>query len=594
MARSAKSNPFVVARPPFASLDVVSDGTVPLPASRICFDAATLHPGSSAGAEERVMTLIDDPPDMTAIDPGSVGAPNARPLPPPSYWTGSTLDVGALRHPTESSRFALALLGCTAVVSLVVFGLVASGAVKEMLVALLVVVGLFVLIWLSVQLWRIRLLADGVKVDVATLPEVQQVVDFVRHRLAYDRRLEIFVVDKVSRVMAADAPPITLTSYFGVRVIVAEGAALGDLSNERERQQLVFVLATYIGALKARHTRWSPYLMALEMLGLGKLVSPLVSPWYRATVYTGDRIAYACCGDLGVSLEAVYRTLVGKEVAPHLRDVGLVAQALAVRRKVVLRLAQLLRRSPHATSRYLDLLSFVAEREPDAYRDFRELLGPSPGAVDQVIATLQNRRRLAAAAPVSVVLALLMLLVSAAAGVAAQADEYPPEAAGDFTDGGTQPTEVPPTATVEEVPDTVVTDPVGPPAVPATLHEMFPGVDFSQCVELTDASGRAVALQGARCTFRPGIIAEFQSYTSSELERDVAVWIQSATSSDTWRRGDSTIGRILYVPLASGAKGIYWTYDRYGFAVLAYAAPGEDVSFSDVESWWVSFRLDAA
>jgi hypothetical protein len=537
------------------------------------------------------MTLIEEPPNPTVTGPEPVGGAQARQLPPPSYWAGSTLDVGALRHPTESSRFALALLGCTAVVSLVVFGLVATGAVAEMLGALLVVIGLFVLIWLSVQLWRIRLLADGVKVDAATLPEVQQVVDFVRHRLAYDRRLEIFVVDKVSRVMAADAPPITLTSYFGVRVIVAEGAALGDLSNERERQQLVFVLATYIGALKARHTRWSPYLAALEMLGLGKLVSPLVSPWYRATVYTGDRIAYACCGDLGVSLEAVYRTLVGKEVAPHLRDVGLVAQALTVRRKIVLRLAQLLRRSPHATSRYLDLLSFVAEREPDAYRGFREPLGPTPGAVDDVIASLQGRRRLTAAAPVSVVLALLMLVVSAATGVAAQPDEDQPETAGDITDT-TYATDVetPPT----EPPDTATADPTVPPSVPTTLQEMFPGVNFSECTELTDGSGRAAALQSARCTFIPGIVAELQSYTSSELERDVAMWMQNATSSDTWSRGGPTIGRILHVPLSSGAEGIYWTYDAYGYAVLAYAEPGGTASFSDVESWWSSFHLDAA
>jgi hypothetical protein len=535
------------------------------------------------------MTLVDDSPNQTVTDPSDVGGAEERKLPPPSYWTGSTLDVGALRHPTESSRFALALLGCSAVVSLFLYGLVATGAAQEILVRLLVVVGLFFLIWLSVQLWRIRLLADGVKVDAATLPDVQQVVDFVRHRLSYDRRLEIFVVDKVSRVMAADAPPIALTSFFGVRVIVAEGAALGDLSNERERQQLVFVLATYVGALKARHTRWSPYLMALEMLGLGKLVAPLVSPWYRATVYTGDRIAYACCGDLGVSLEAVYRTLVGKEVAPHLRDVGLVAQALTVRRKIVLRLAQLLRRSPHATSRYLDLLSFVAEREPNAYRDFRGALGPAPGAIDEVVTTLQRRRRLAAAAPISVVVALVMVVGSVAASVAAQADESESGFSSDYSDPAD---ETPPTDQVAPPPasePTTEAPTTEPSEIPVTLGEMFPRVDFTRCTELTDNPERATALEGARCTFTPGIVAEFENFTSAELERDVALWMPSATSSDTWSRGGPTIGRILYVPLASGASAIYWTYDDYGFAVLAYADSSATVSFPGLVSWWESF-----
>jgi hypothetical protein len=63
----------------------------------------------------------------------------------------------------------------------------------------------------------------------------------------------------------------------------------------------------------------------------------------------------------------------------------------------------------------------------------------------------------------------------------------------------------------------------------------------------------------------------------------------SATSSDTWSRGGSTIGRILYVPLASGASAIYWTYDDYGFAVLAYADSSVTVSFPGLVSWWESF-----
>jgi hypothetical protein len=54
--------------------------------------------------------------------------------------------------------------------------------------------------------------------------------------------VDVFVVDKVSRVLKPDAAPITLTTFFGVRVIVCEGGALGDLKNKRQREQLVFLL----------------------------------------------------------------------------------------------------------------------------------------------------------------------------------------------------------------------------------------------------------------------------------------------------------------------------------------------------------------
>ena len=345
----------------------------------------------------------------------------ARQLPqqaPPPYARPAlaAVDVEALRHPTENSRFALALVAASAVVSVAVLVLLSLGRGSQILLALLAIGFAFLVLWFSLQLWRVRLLADGVQVSSASLPEVQEVMDVVRARLDYRRRVDVFVVDKVSRVLKPDAAPITLTTFFGVRVIVCEGGALGDLKNERQREQLVFLLATCVGALKARHTRWSPYLLALELSGLPKLVFLFIYPWYRATTYTGDRIAYACCGDLDVSLEAVYRVLVGKETAPHLRAAGLVQQSLVVRRKFILRLSQLLRRVPHATNRYLDLLSFAASYDAAVFDTFRTSLGEAPGDVDGVFARLRQRRPSQVAVPIGTVLAAVLLLVGVVVG----------------------------------------------------------------------------------------------------------------------------------------------------------------------------------
>ena len=120
-----------------------------------------------------------------------------------------------------------------------------------------------------------------------------------------------------ARVLGQPGPPIRLTSFFSVRVILAEGSALGDLDDPEDRSKLAFIFATYIGALKARQAQWTPVLAALQFTGLTKFVSWFIHPWLRATVYTGDRIAYAICDDLAVTVHAVYETLVGPRASPR-------------------------------------------------------------------------------------------------------------------------------------------------------------------------------------------------------------------------------------------------------------------------------------
>src|SRR5689334_2461587 len=150
------------------------------------------------------------------------------------------LDMTELRHPTEPSRFALALVALALAVAVALFVLVSLGEITVLMIAFALVIAAVFLIWVGVQIWRIRLLGDAVLVSAHTLPEVQEVIDTVRTRLGYTRRVDVFVVDKISNVLSTDDAPITLTSFFGVHVLVAEGDALGDLADETEREQLLF------------------------------------------------------------------------------------------------------------------------------------------------------------------------------------------------------------------------------------------------------------------------------------------------------------------------------------------------------------------
>jgi hypothetical protein len=109
------------------------------------------------------------------------------------------LDVRSLLHPYERSRLVLALCAIA-----VVFGVAAmviartngSGALLP------IVAGLAVLgasIWWLLQVHRARLLGQAVRVTEHSLPELQQVIDEVRERLEYRRRVDVYVIEKAER-----------------------------------------------------------------------------------------------------------------------------------------------------------------------------------------------------------------------------------------------------------------------------------------------------------------------------------------------------------------------------------------------------------
>ena len=332
--------------------------------------------------------------------------PSSRQPPPP-------LDVRGLRHPTEASRFALALVAPAAGTGLAMVVLLSLLPRSDRwLQAGVVVVFVVILVWVALQLWRVRMLADAVRVDEQTLPELHAVLQDVRQRLGFHRRVDVFVVDTLGRVLPKETRTTTVTSFFGVRVIVVQGSVIGDLRDDDDRRRCTFLMATLIGALKARHAQWGAVLELLQALKLTVIVAPLVTPWLRATVYTGDRLAYACCNDLDVSLRAAYRSLVGPEVAAELRPTGLVHQALAVRRSRILRFVQLLRSTPHVPNRYLALLAFAGTRQVGDYLGFRDGLEAGAPELDRVVARHQRLRERRWLVPLAFVAATALLLGS--------------------------------------------------------------------------------------------------------------------------------------------------------------------------------------
>ncbi|WP_377012502.1 hypothetical protein [Arthrobacter sp. GCM10027362] len=284
----------------------------------------------------------------------------------------------SLLHPSEYGRLLLALTA-----TIIVFGVAAlaayaiyGAAAVALTAGLLFFVGAFV--WAVLQVFRAALLGNGVKVTEDSLPVLNSVIGEVRSMLDFNRPVDVYVVEKASS-------PASLTSYLGTHIILLEGKHIADLQTDRNRPQLVFLLGQLFGALKARHERFTPVIVALSALENLGVLNIFLYPYHRATTYSGDQIAASCCRDVSVAAIVMNRLLVGTDLSPDLNVRGVLDQAALVRSQILPRLVQLFRSTPHLTNRYLNLLAFLSQRLPAETEAFLRTL-------DEDV-----RRRLAAA-----------------------------------------------------------------------------------------------------------------------------------------------------------------------------------------------------
>jgi len=324
-------------------------------------------------------------------------------IPPVSATPVEALDIRALVHPAEDSRLLLALSA-----SAVVFGFAAmvvyASAGWTMLVegaGYLTAAG--VSLWLSLQIYRSRLLGGAVRVTETTLPELQSVLDEVRVRLNYHKPVDVYVLDKVAGGSA-------MTSYLGTRLIQIDGGLAADLLGEEHRAELRYMIGRHIGQLKARHQRLWPILVAISTVNYLKFLQFFLAPYYRATAKSGDQIGAACCGDIQATAVMMNRLLVGKELGPRLLAKGILDQAAIVRRRWLPRLAQLFMSEPHSTNRYLNLLAFFARVAPQEIARWRASLdeGTASRLTAAIRASAHKRAPRRRMNPVSVLVATLI------------------------------------------------------------------------------------------------------------------------------------------------------------------------------------------
>jgi hypothetical protein len=514
----------------------------------------------------------------------------------PDVPAASPMDLRALRHPTEPLRLALAVVSLMSGAAVVVAAAAVIGP-SQVLVVLGSVVLTFGSLWVGLQLYRVKILGDAVRVSAETFPDFQSAIEEVRDRLGYHQRVDVFVVPKLS-------PPVQVTSYFGIRVLEVEGAAVADITAHANRSQLIYLLGTYFGALKAKHTRSAPVAVLVGQLGLQRFLAPLLCPWLRATVYTGDRIAYACCRDLDVSLDATYRVLVGRELSPQLHAEGLIEQADHVRRSRILRLTQLFRPQPHATNRFLHLLHYASTADPDAVNRLRSALPPDASAtLDAALvrAGRDNRRRagvVVTACAVALVAGLMTYGVAAAGDVGVP--ESDPASSGLVTPEPGPVPEPEPTSVPEPQP-APVPEPERQPIPPSVVDVLLARVGSAMgdsCQELADVDELVDELvpgllAAAEC--RPGSGDQPESlhvyaYQDAETLSDALRWHVGDIAEgpcldgglDTWSLAGETKGHLACYTTDT-LSVVVWDYTDQGMLAVA-ADPVADAAW--LFDWW--------
>lgn len=294
--------------------------------------------------------------------------------------------IRSLRFPGEQWRFVLAAVASVVFLVLLLALFLSQGVTALVgLLALLIVT--VASVWCTIQIARARLLGNCVKVTPTMFPELQAILDEVRHQLDYQRRIDVYVAEKTE-------PSVNLVTYLGTHIILIEGDFAAELLEPSKTAQLRFLIARHVGALKARQFRLDLLVVMLTAANALQFVKPFLMPYYRATAYSGDQIGLACCGGLEAALEATGRLLVGKELAPQLPLGGVLPQAALVKERLLPRFAQFLSPAPHVINRYLNLLLYARALDVDAWNRVCGRLGPAEAhALEELWMASPHRER---------------------------------------------------------------------------------------------------------------------------------------------------------------------------------------------------------
>jgi hypothetical protein len=264
-------------------------------------------------------------------------------------------DVKRYLHPKETRYFPLAVFAGAPFGIFFILMTIASFGIFALLA-----VGVLCLVWVSVRMFRARLLGYAAKVDEHNFPSLHAMLAEIKQTLDYDGKVEMFVVEEGSFNSL-------LVPLFRHKFIVLHA---GMLSKEVSRQEVKWMIARFVGSLKAKSCRLSLIQAMIAASEKFVIFNLLFYPYERAVVLSGDRLGLGVIGgDLRSAMIAMNRLCVGVHCGPYLSTHGMVRQREELR-GVFAFFVRMLSKHPPLPHRYEALLTFAREAYPRNYAEF--------------------------------------------------------------------------------------------------------------------------------------------------------------------------------------------------------------------------------
>lgn len=265
------------------------------------------------------------------------------------------VDIKKCIHPRERSRFWLVMV---VVVPISLLCIIFTDGIGTLIVPFIMFMG-----WIVVRIFRAYLLGSCAEVSADNFPEIYEMLERIRSELSYPKKVEAYVFQ--------DGNVNTfLLRRFRTRIILLPHGLLVGMLNEKGKTELKWALSRVVGHLKAKHMRFWWLNILIESFEKLMFLNLLIYPWERATQYSGDRIGLACCADLGASLRAINKLMLGNEMSSKTTLIGALKQRQKLARSFFGWVAECLSTHPHLTNRIASLINWSNDYSPAWYEEF--------------------------------------------------------------------------------------------------------------------------------------------------------------------------------------------------------------------------------
>lgn len=264
-------------------------------------------------------------------------------------------------HHKERSRFLFVIIF---IISLAIIpGVVIYEGGAAAAAGLLVVVAVPVLsVWIFLEVAKKKFMGRSIRVGPENFPEIYQILLSVKKDIGYDKEVKVFIVGE-------DSVNALLSKFFRTKFIVLHSGLAQEFETEDGRKQIEFIIARFIGSLKAKHYRFNVVEVIVNSIEkVPGLNIPILS-YERAVQYSGDQIGLATCMDLENSIRAFHRMLIGNKMSGSVNPQAILSQSREVSGFFGL-LARLFSSHPHMVDRYRNIIRFAKAEYPNLYQNY--------------------------------------------------------------------------------------------------------------------------------------------------------------------------------------------------------------------------------